>query len=71
MLAVIFSPGSLVTGCKTTLIPDRAASDPSNFEATPPSSVVDKDYSGTAMPNDEALVFLNCVSDMTDQEILG
>jgi hypothetical protein len=46
MLAVIFSPGSRVTGCKATLIPDCAASDPGNIEATPPSSVVNKDYSG-------------------------
>ena len=71
MLAVIFSPGSGITGCKTTLIPDRVTSNPGNIDATLPSSVVDKDYGEAAMSHDEALAFLNCVSDMTDQEILS
>jgi hypothetical protein len=58
------------TGCETITLFDRATSDGDNVEATPTSSVVHKDYSASTLSHSETLAFLNCVSDMTDEEIL-
>jgi hypothetical protein len=49
---------------------EGATSDPNDVEATPASFVADEDYSGAAISHDEALAFLNCESDMTDEEIV-
>jgi hypothetical protein len=58
-----------IEGAKLAQIGD-ATSDPNDVEATPASFVVDEDCSGPAISHDEALAFLNCESDMTDEEII-
>lgn len=60
-----------ITGCEIKLLSDGAPFSDANAEATPASSVAEKDPYTTGMSNDEALAFLDCVSAMTDEDILA